>query len=320
MIGKRCSDEKGIGWSKMKSNKITSHLIGLACLLSFVWLYFATKNKYDNLYLFEWTADHSYLYIWAWVFYLTAVRKEIIAIALSAGNLFGVIVGQVYGSYLFDIDMAKLEAGVDIGRGYPENYSFAIYIYSLLAAFILGVLIQFNFFKNWKWQKQMDEDEWKRAVWAHIAGIICLVAFQVLWADSYSPDMEHFVSGWTAEYHYLYCWALIYYFTGIGKPVLSVSLTLGNFAGVYLGDRVGGFFRELAMRKIPWDIPNEEMRLAYQMYYQNHNGLAIWAVCVILFMLLGVYIQKKGLRPKCPGWLKRGLIRLKDWWLRIYNA
>ena len=101
---------------------------------------------------------------------------------------------------------------------------------------------------------------------------------------------------------------------------MSVSLTLGNFAGVYLGDRAGGFFRELAMRESPWDIPNEEMLLEYQAYYQNHNGLAIWVACVFLFLILGAYIQKKGLRAICPGWLKRGLIRVKEGWLKFYNS
>ena len=301
---------------------VYGHLIGGLCLLSFAGLAVVTKLWFPEVYLLEWTCRHSYIYIWAWVFYLTAVRKEIIAVALSVGNLFGVIVGQVYGSYLFDIDMAKLEAGINIGRGYPQNYSFAIYIYSLLAAFILGVLIQFNFFRGWQQRMRKDEEEKKRIAWAHIIGILCLVAFQFLWAftNTYSPDMEHFVSGWTAEHHYLYCWALVCYFTGIGKPVLSVSLTLGNFAGVYLGDRAGSFFRELAMREIPWDIPNEEMLLAYQAYYQNHNGLAIWVACVFLFLILGAYIQKKGLRAICPGWLKRGLIRVKEGWLKFYNS
>ena len=84
---------------------VYGHLIGGLCLLSFAGLAVVTKLWFPEVYLLEWACRHSYIYIWAWVFYLTAVRKEIIAVALSVGNLFGVIVGQVYGSYLFDIDM-----------------------------------------------------------------------------------------------------------------------------------------------------------------------------------------------------------------------
>lgn len=55
------------------------------------------------------------------------------------------------------------------------------------------------------------------------------------------------------------------------------------------------------MREIPWDIPNEEMLLAYQAYYQNHNGLAIWVACVFLFLILGAVHPEKGLRPSARG-------------------
>ena len=298
---------------------VCGYLTGGVCLLSFAGLAAVTKLWFPDVYLLEWTCRHSYIYIWAWVFYLTAIRKEVIAVALSSGNLFGVIVGQIYGSYLFDIDMAKLEAGVNIGRGYPQNYSFGIYICSLLAAFILGVLIQFNFFRGWQQRVRKDEEEKKRIAWAHVIGILCLVAFQFLWAftNTYSPDMEHFVGGWTAHYHYLYCWALIYYFTGKGKSILSVSLTVGNMIGVFLGDVLGSLFRQLSIENIPPYNTGDAKAL---MFYANHNGLAIWVACVIFFMILGTYIQKKGLRLKCPEWLKWGLIRVKEWWLRIYNA
>ena len=303
---------------------VYGHLIGGLCLLSFAELAVVTKLWFPDVYPLDWAYSHGYLYLWMWVFYLTAARKEKIAVCLSAGNLLGLLLGHTAGGWLADRHMAQqaAESPDGVARGCAPFYEHAIWLGTVLFFVIAGILIQFNFFKDWKWRKQMDEDEWKRAVWAHIIGILCLVAFQFLWAftNTYSLDMEHFVSGWTAEHHYLYCWALVCYFTGIGKPVLSVSLTLGNFAGVYLGDRAGSFFRELAMREIPWDIPNDEMLLAYQAYYQNHNGLAIWVACVFLFLILGAYIQKKGLRAICPGWLKRGLIRVKEGWLKFYNS
>lgn len=128
----------------MKPNKITSHIIGLACLLSFVWLYFATKNKYDNLYLFEWTADHSYLYIWIWIFYLTGSQKDMVTIYLTIGNFFGIYVGQYLGSFIREVRMSLItpETAAGDAANLARHFGFEIWLISLFVFTVLGILVQ----------------------------------------------------------------------------------------------------------------------------------------------------------------------------------
>ena len=297
---------------------VYGHLIGGLCLLSFAELAVVTKLWFPDVYPLDWAYSHGYLYLWMWVFYLTAARKEKIAVCLSAGNLLGLLLGHTAGGWLADRHMAQqaAESPDGVARGCAPFYEHAIWLGTVLFFVIAGILIQFNFFKDWKWRKQMDEDEWKRAVWAHIIGILCLVAFQVMQAGYIPRDAAHLVSRWTSDHHYLFIWVPILYFTGIGKPILSAFLTLGNAAGVYFGDTLGFYFWERRVSEISPSIVNEDVIF----YYQNHNGLAIWVACVFLFLILGAYIQKKGLRAICPGWLKRGLIRVKEGWLKFYNS
>ena len=129
----------------MKSNKITSHIIGLACLLSFVWLYFTTKTKDAHVYdLFDWTADHSYLYIWVWIFYLTGSQKDMVTIYLTIGNLFGIYVGQYLGSFIREVRMSLITPKTDAGEaaGLARHFGFEIWLLSILVFLILGILVQ----------------------------------------------------------------------------------------------------------------------------------------------------------------------------------
>lgn len=96
---------------------------------------------------------------------------------------------------------------------------------------------------------------------------------------------------------------------------MSVSLALGNIVGVFLGHFIGEI--DYAIRQSQID-PNLSYGEQYQLYLRN--DWFIWLMIVLVFLIVGGLIQHGAIKLRCPKWLKRGLIRVKEGWLKFYNS
>ena len=110
-------------------------VFALLCLLGRTWL--------KNLYLFEWTARHNYLYLWAAVLVLALLGESILAWSITAGNLAGVVLGQCLGDVLVAQKVAKLPPDASDSAVYQAHYHHGVWIWLcvVFAFFVAGVLV-----------------------------------------------------------------------------------------------------------------------------------------------------------------------------------
>lgn len=97
----------------------------------------------------------------------------------------------------------------------------------------------------------------------------------------YLPD-------WTAQNHYLYLWIAPIILDLLDLHWVSVSITLGNLAGVVFGQLLGNWIVRLNVAKItPEMAPGQAQQL------RTHPGFLIWLGFLLLFTAAGIYLQKK---------------------------
>lgn len=151
MLALRCNLQLNIGLIEyMKIRKIiTSHLIGIGCLLSFVWLAWISHRYFADRYLFEWTVEVKYWYIWVLIFYLIGARKEIVAMSLSVGNIIGVFVGEFLGSYCRAMRMSRITPEMDGSEIWylSKHYGVPIWLFTVVVFVCIGILIQMRIIK-----------------------------------------------------------------------------------------------------------------------------------------------------------------------------
>lgn len=110
----------------------------------FIILYAVSVTVFSNKYLYKWTADHKYLYIWIIILILTIYRQHIIALLLTCGNVIGVLIGQSLGDYIRNENMKKITEIMTAEQVYhlQKHYGFVIWILTLFAFLVIGTIIQ----------------------------------------------------------------------------------------------------------------------------------------------------------------------------------
>jgi membrane protein YqaA with SNARE-associated domain len=94
-----------------------------------------------DIYLPVWTADNYYLYIWVPVILLTLLNKTIISLFITAGNLIGILAGQVLGDIIRHNNMKKITDSMPEGQKYYLRSHKGAYIWMLtiIISLLLGV-------------------------------------------------------------------------------------------------------------------------------------------------------------------------------------
>lgn len=96
-----------------------------------------------------------------------------------------------------------------------------------------------------------------------------------------------YLPGWTAQNHYLYPWVAPFFLDLSGYHWVSVSISLGNLAGVIFGQVMGDFIVRINLAKItPEMAPGQAQQL------RTHPGFLIWLGVVALFTAAGIILQK----------------------------
>lgn len=96
-----------------------------------------------------------------------------------------------------------------------------------------------------------------------------------------------YLPGWTAQNHYLYLWVAPIVLDLLDLHWVSVSISLGNLAGVIFGQVMGDFIVRINLAKItPEMAPGQAQQL------RTHPGFLIWLGVVALFTAAGIILQK----------------------------
>lgn len=113
-------------------------------LTTFIILYLLSNTVFKNVYLYKWTADHLYLYIWIPVIILTILNKKYISLSLTIGNLVGIIIGELLGEYIRNENIKKITEITPPHEVYrlQSHYGFFIWLLILLTFLIAGILVQ----------------------------------------------------------------------------------------------------------------------------------------------------------------------------------
>ena len=93
---------------------------------------------------------------------------------------------------------------------------------------------------------------------------------------------------WTADNRYWYTWILPFVFIFLGKYIISYSITFGSIAGTFTGQYLGDYIQKIRMEKITLYSTAEE-----RWHLSLHYGVAIWLAVILIFIIIGVLLEKK---------------------------
>lgn len=112
-------------------------------LLSFIILYIVSSVFLSESYLFKWTADKLYLYVWVVIAILTYFKQYSLATSLVIGNLSGVLLGQFVGDYIRNLNIRSITENMT-----PEKRAMLhlhpgveIWILTILTSLAIGIII-----------------------------------------------------------------------------------------------------------------------------------------------------------------------------------
>lgn len=104
---------------------------------------------------------------------------------------------------------------------------------------------------------------------------------------------EMYLFEWTARNNYLYLWVGSLLLLLCGRELLSLSLTVGNIAGILVGQIVGDWLRARNIAKV---TPEMDPAMKAQLYH--HPGFELWLATVLVFfcadLLVTVWKKKHG--------------------------
>lgn len=124
----------------------------------------------------------------------------------------------------------------------------------------------------------------KRKIFSLVVTIIMFFGFYFV-SEIYLQKLYLFE--WTSRHLYLGIWMITIGLILFNKILISFSITIGNFAGVVLGQYMGEWLRQQNMSKI---VPGMNPQTVYQL--QHHPGVEIWLLTIGVFFLLGLLLGK----------------------------
>lgn len=119
---------------------------------TFLVLYVASRTALSDVYLFEWTSRYWYFGIWLMAILLIIVKKQVIAVALTLGNLVGVVAGQVVGDLMLSAAIQKITPDMNAGQAAQLHlhHGVEIWLVTILIFCLTGLLLQLIYQKRAK--------------------------------------------------------------------------------------------------------------------------------------------------------------------------
>ena len=116
----------------------------LIVFFAYVSCYLLSQTVLHEIYLFEWTADHYYLCLWAAsvTFYFLEMYKA--AFITVMGNWAGILIGQWLGDFIIKINAAKITPDMYVGKVWQlkTHYGVLIWLTVFLISCIVGIIVE----------------------------------------------------------------------------------------------------------------------------------------------------------------------------------
>ena len=108
--------------------------------------YLLSQTVLHEIYLFQWTADHCYLWLWAASVTFCFLEMYKAALITTIGNWAGILIGQVLGDFIIKINAAKITPDMYVGKVWQlkTHYGVLIWLAVFLVSFIIGIMIEKN--------------------------------------------------------------------------------------------------------------------------------------------------------------------------------
>ncbi|GHV08218.1 hypothetical protein FACS1894217_10300 [Clostridia bacterium] len=190
-------------------------------LAVFVAAYILSVTTLKDIYVPNWTARNLYLFVWAFVVFLTLFRKPIIAAAITLGNVFGIVVGQ------------GLDGVTQQGAPDYESYGWLIWLCTILAFLTVGIVLSgrnvSKAFLNLNPFKPMNIESRMMFMLAQLGVFFATYSLYFM--------LETLGLGKT----FMYITPIAFILTLIKLPTISAALTIGNIFGLFIGTMLGEF-------------------------------------------------------------------------------
>lgn len=115
--------------------------------------------------------------------------------------------------------------------------------------------------------------------------ILILLTFYILFYLSHTV-FTLYLFIWTAHNNYLYLWVICVILTIFRKPLVAYSITVGNVAGVIIGQYLGDYIQAVRSAKI-----TDTMSVEMIYYLENHYGAFIWLLVILVSIAVGILLQ-----------------------------
>lgn len=125
-----------------KSGKILLNI--LVTLLIYFLIFYLSHTLFQD-YLFVWTAQNKYCYIWVLSLLLILMQKPLISYCITLGNILGIFIGQYLGDHLRAVSMSKITQYSTAEEQWhlSLHYGVLIWIIVIVLASVVGLLYTF---------------------------------------------------------------------------------------------------------------------------------------------------------------------------------
>lgn len=125
-----------------KSGKILSNI--LVTLLIYFLIFYLSHTLFQD-YLFVWTAQNKYCYIWILSLLLILMQKPLISYCITLGNILGIFIGQYLGDHLRAVSMSRITQYSTAEEQWhlSLHYGVLIWIIVIVLASVIGLLYTF---------------------------------------------------------------------------------------------------------------------------------------------------------------------------------
>lgn len=125
-----------------KSGKILLNI--LVTLLIYFLIFYLSHTLFQD-YLFVWTAQNKYCYIWILSLLLILMQKPLISYCITLGNILGIFIGQYLGDHLRAVSMSRITQYSTAEEQWhlSLHYGVLIWIIVIVLASVIGLLYTF---------------------------------------------------------------------------------------------------------------------------------------------------------------------------------
>lgn len=131
-------------------NQRQNIILTATLLLVFFVLYVLSRTILSDAYLFEWTSRNWYFGIWIMALILIFTKTQIMAVALTLGNLFGVIFGQVLGDIMRSANIQKVTSEMTEAQkaSLYAHHGVELWLGTVFVFLLVGIILQMLFRKK----------------------------------------------------------------------------------------------------------------------------------------------------------------------------